>query len=469
MRNKFAFLLAVFLALPPHSCAADYGLSVAESKGLKYEEELARAALFLNSTQFDPDVGLCREAPSAAPDVYWLVSDNLLAYHALRYYYPKTAEKILSTMLGYGHFESFKHESIFGKKLPHVPFRTPVYYEVARLPRGTVKTEICNGSGTMDDYLEYADLCVYAALHFYWNGDVPSAISHFDLARKMWNGKGVFDKASKAKEREGGRLVYSTLKLALLLYCSRILNQTLDCREDVERTLWLMQDEKFGGLHTDYDIDLSYAGSDMNTETTSIAILAYRYEPGARALKVVAESPYALEWVRGAGEYPEGSVVDLRIERTVVECGNSTRRIFAGWVANVTWQPVYASGAEMRFALESDARVIATWKTQYRLAVDVHPEDSGIVEALEWHDSGSNATIKAVPNPGYEFDYWSGDASGRDSTVSITIDSPKTVAANFRRPLQAQLLAGAAAVLGIASIAFLLRARRIRRRSGWKE
>ena len=245
-----------------------------------HEVNLAKAALFLNSTQFDSAVGLCREAPNVAPDTYWLVHDNLLAYHALKYYYPETAEVVYATMLSYGYFKSFKHEVVFGTTIPYIPFKTSNTYVVAQIGTKFIETEVCNGS-SMDDYKEYADLCIYATLHFYWNGNISQAIDYFDIAKNMWNGTlhGVYDKASKDAENEGKRLIFSTYKLSLLLYCSRILGQSLENEISIEETLWLMQDGQYGGLHTDYDINLNYTGSDMNTETTSLAILAYKYEP----------------------------------------------------------------------------------------------------------------------------------------------------------------------------------------------
>jgi parallel beta-helix repeat protein len=245
-----------------------------------YEANLARAALFLNSTQFDSAVGLCREAPNAHNNTFWLVSDNLLAYHALKYYYPETAETVYATMLGYGYFRSFKHEVVFGTTIPYIPFKTNNTYVVAQIGTKVVETEVCNGS-SMDDYKEYADLCIFAALHFYWSGDIPQAIDHYNIAKNMWNGTlhGVYDKASKDAENKSETLIFSTYKLSLLLYCSRILGQPLEDRNSIEETLWLMQDGEYGGLHTDYDISLNYTGSDMNTETTSFAVLAYKYEP----------------------------------------------------------------------------------------------------------------------------------------------------------------------------------------------
>jgi parallel beta-helix repeat protein len=269
----FALLLVGFLNL-----AKIQSIEVAVCSG--YEANLTKAALFLNSTQFDSAVGLCREAPNAHNNTFWLVSDNLLAYHALKYYYPETAEAVYAAMLGYGYFRSYKHEVVFGTTIPYIPFKTSNTYVVSYIGTKLIETEVCNGS-SMDNYKEYADLCIFAALHFYWSGNIQQAIDHFNIAKNMWNGTlhGIYDKASKYAENKSETLIFSTYKLTLLLYCSRILGQPLDDRNSIEETLWLMQDEEYGGLHTDYDINLNCTGSDMNTETTSIAILAYKYEP----------------------------------------------------------------------------------------------------------------------------------------------------------------------------------------------
>jgi len=44
---------------------------------------------------------------------------------------------------------------------------------------------------------------------------------------------------------------------------------------------------------------------------------------------------------------------------------------------------------------------------------------------------GETVTISAVPNSGYIFDHWEGDAAGTDAVVTITMDSDKTVTAYF--------------------------------------
>ena len=41
------------------------------------ETRVEKAVDFLILSQFDSQLNLCREAPEAAPNQYWLVSDNL--------------------------------------------------------------------------------------------------------------------------------------------------------------------------------------------------------------------------------------------------------------------------------------------------------------------------------------------------------------------------------------------------------
>lgn len=50
------------------------------------------------------------------------------------------------------------------------------------------------------------------------------------------------------------------------------------------------------------------------------------------------------------------------------------------------------------------------------------------------YDKGSSVTITATPTSGWEFDHWSGDASGNSATTTVTMDSDKTVTANFTSP-----------------------------------
>ena len=48
------------------------------------------------------------------------------------------------------------------------------------------------------------------------------------------------------------------------------------------------------------------------------------------------------------------------------------------------------------------------------------------------HRLGTQTQVRGIPNTHYEFANWSGDASGTDNPITITMDGDKTIEANFR-------------------------------------
>ena len=101
-------------------------------------------------------------------------------------------------------------------------------------------------------------------------------------------------------------------------------------------------------------------------------------------------------------------------------------------------------------ALSSSTTYTATFSTQYQLTITSFPpvggavtpspmgDQSGIacptlvgVVCAGYYSSGTLVTLTATPNSGYTFNHWSGDASGTNNPVTLTIDSNKTVTGNF--------------------------------------
>jgi len=71
---------------------------------------------------------------------------------------------------------------------------------------------------------------------------------------------------------------------------------------------------------------------------------------------------------------------------------------------------------------------------QYSLTVDTVPPNGGGVTKNPNHDQyDSNAVVQvtATPNTGFRFDHWSGDLTGSTNPVNVTMNSAKTVTANF--------------------------------------
>ena len=85
---------------------------------------------------------------------------------------------------------------------------------------------------------------------------------------------------------------------------------------------------------------------------------------------------------------------------------------------------------------ESDISNVVTVETAkvYSLNVSVNQEQGGAVttnpQKSEYVD-GEEVTLIASAKTGYLFEYWSGDVTGTDSVLTITMNANKTVIANF--------------------------------------
>ncbi len=66
------------------------------------------------------------------------------------------------------------------------------------------------------------------------------------------------------------------------------------------------------------------------------------------------------------------------------------------------------------------------------LAADTHGRISSN-PGVEKYTAGTNVILTAIPNPGYEFAGWSGDATGITNPITIVMDSNKSVSAIFQK------------------------------------
>ena len=246
---------------------------------------IEKAVDFLINFQFNQTLSLCRAAPYFAQDSYWLVSDNLWAWKALKV----ANESRLSNAAEAGRITSvietkliekaqlydlpkdpngfpisFMHEAVIGDVIP-TPNRTSTDLTL-QSDDYVLKTEICNGS-IMSDWQNYSDRVLYMALSLHWHGNDTAAMQYFENATRVWDRIGINDTATKA---DG---FYTTYKLALLLYVSKVLGRTLPFEYGLVMRIWSLQRETDGGIITNYFANGTTYG-DANTETTSIVIIA---------------------------------------------------------------------------------------------------------------------------------------------------------------------------------------------------
>jgi len=70
--------------------------------------------------------------------------------------------------------------------------------------------------------------------------------------------------------------------------------------------------------------------------------------------------------------------------------------------------------------------------TLYTLTINISPSGAGSVSPSGGeYESGEQVTLTASPASDYTFDYWGGSASGTTSTITITMDSDKSLTAHF--------------------------------------
>jgi len=104
---------------------------------------------------------------------------------------------------------------------------------------------------------------------------------------------------------------------------------------------------------------------------------------------------------------------------------------FTQWTGDVP--PDQENDNPLIVSIDSDKIITANFIRQYRLQVSAgtggrtNPSPGAYI-----HDSGTKVTIRATANSGYEFSGWSGDVSGTTNSITITMDSDKSVIAIFK-------------------------------------
>jgi len=281
LKRSTPILLLILIAAIPETLASARSTPYMVPSAGNRVAELKRLETFLLN-QFTPEVGLVRESPnSSILPTYWLLSDNLLASLALCHYYPGKAEIINATLMKYGYLRNGIHEVLLGETLT-IPLETPEVIVVANTTDYTIKTEIRKGK-VMNDWIDYADLLCYASVSEWNAGHRGMAKNYFFRALDLWNGIGLFDKPTRL---DG---FYSTYKLALLLYTSRLIGESIAYRWKLEEILWSFQRED-GGVRSHYLGNLT-SRREANSETASIILIAYNHG-FSKAFEILFSNPY---------------------------------------------------------------------------------------------------------------------------------------------------------------------------------
>ncbi|MBN2010684.1 InlB B-repeat-containing protein [candidate division KSB1 bacterium] len=122
--------------------------------------------------------------------------------------------------------------------------------------------------------------------------------------------------------------------------------------------------------------------------------------------------------------------------------GNSNT---SAWGA-VTRKITYSTGGNFNVRVQARCvdhpEIVSAWSlpvsvsiTSFTITLQIQPTGTGTIELtpdktnFDYHE---NVDALAVANPGYSFDYWSGDLSGNENPQSLFMDANKTITAYFK-------------------------------------
>ncbi len=124
---------------------------------------------------------------------------------------------------------------------------------------------------------------------------------------------------------------------------------------------------------------------------------------------------------------PEGGTYDAGTEVTLFAKCAPDYNSFDHWSGDAT-----GTAMKVTITMDSDKRVTAHFNKTYWLTTSVSPANAGIIRPYGICFAGEMVTLSATPMSGYVFDHWSGDASGTSRSVTINMNSNKSVSANFK-------------------------------------
>ncbi len=100
---------------------------------------------------------------------------------------------------------------------------------------------------------------------------------------------------------------------------------------------------------------------------------------------------------------------------------------FDYWSGDVSGNDTYVT-----IIMDANKSIKANFVKVYTLTTSVSPTGGGSISPSSGtYDVGTDVTLTATPASGYHFDHWSGDVSGNDTSVTITMDANKRVIATF--------------------------------------
>ncbi|MFY7711017.1 InlB B-repeat-containing protein [Tenacibaculum sp. MEBiC07804] len=174
---------------------------------------------------------------------------------------------------------------------------------------------------------------------------------------------------------------------------------------------------------TGWSGDASGTTNPLNITMDADKTVTANFSPIQRTLTVNAtDGSVTVAPNSGTGTYDDGSVLTLT---ATPDAGFE----FTGWSGD-------ASGTTnpLNITMDADKTVTANFSPIQR-TLTVNAANGSVTASPNpvngTYDDGTVVTLTAVPDSGYQFDSWSGDATGNTTQITVTMDGDKTVTASF--------------------------------------
>lgn len=187
-----------------------------------------------------------------------------------------------------------------------------------------------------------------------------------------------------------------------------------------------------------------YVMGDFPGETGSIASWSISFEtipPPEIHVSLSVSSAYGNPTPGTSGEVvAQGTEITASV--TSVEDQGDTRHVCTGWSGTGSVPPEGTTNLTT-FPIRENSTISWKWKTLHRLNLQTTTGGS-VDDECGWHPQGTQVTLTATPEPGHHFAGWtltSGtlcDGTPGDSQITVMLDSPASVTANFLPNLTAR-------------------------------
>lgn len=185
---------------------------------------------------------------------------------------------------------------------------------------------------------------------------------------------------------------------------------------------------------TRYKFD-KWIGAQMRENTNAALALVYMDSPKMieatwiTQYKLAVSSPYGQ--VTGSNWYDKDQTALFSVN-SPIEGSEGIRYIFSSWTGDYS-----GTSPSGNLVMNGPKTVVAGWRTQYLLNVD--PKGGQIDKSTQWVESGTSVTISSIsPCSVVEkksrlmFQGWQGATSSSSGTITLVMDGPKYLIANWR-------------------------------------